>query len=270
MSTIDNPALHLPALWGGEAHGWLAALGLVRVLSARWPQIRLHWDAVDGTLVITGGPSTAEEAAGVVLGLTVVKVPTGGVLPGCVPEWPAPGKTPGPAPDSPWGALVTPSGALHPVIRLHAAQTLRGVIDKARGVLAADPDLLLDAITSLGLDERYPAGLWLLRDDREPAPRASAGRDWLALMALPWMPALDTDGSPTAAGWVTPDRLQWRLWTEPVPAAAVAALLAVDGYAPGPMFAAIRRPRSRTNRYRPPYLTPFGMPRNVPVSLVDR
>lgn len=254
-------ALHLPTLDGRWAHGWLAAVGLVRVLAERWPGIRLHWDPADGGAVITGGPATVEEAAGLALGLTIAKTPTGGVLPGCAPEWPAAGKTPGEPPaGSPWRALVTPAGQLHPLIRLHAAQTLRGVVDKARSALQADPDLMLSALTGLGLDDRYPAGLWLLRDTSERGCRASAGRDWLALMSLPWMPAEDVDGVPMAPGWVTPGTLEWSLWTWPsgVPAQMIPTMLAHGARLDGrdPVCRAWRRARTKLTRYDPPYLVP--------------
>jgi hypothetical protein len=240
----------------------------------------ISWDPRSGHVIIHRGPTSTTEAADAALA-TVHAVPEGGVLPDAPTDWPAPGRGPHQQTHGTWGGLVTPAGGLHPMIRLHAAQTFRGVIDAPRRALTAHPDLMDAAITGLGLDARYGAGLWLLRDDQEPAPRASAGRDWLAIMALPWMPAgADLDGRPLAPGWVTPDRLQWRLWSDPVPAGSVSAVLAHEyGYIPpgsasaslprnygppGPEFAAIRRPRTHADRHRPPYLTPFDLPRDVP------
>ena len=248
---------------GSVAHGWLAALGLTRALSLRWPDVRLRWDG--DIPILTGGPSTVEEAAGVALGATVAKVPTGGVLPGADPDWPA---KPAVHMTGTWAGLVTPAGLLHPLLHpllhLHAAQSLRGVIDAARRTLSADPDLMLRALQGLGLDSTYGAGLWLLRHDEEPAPRASAGRDWLALMALPWMPARDDgDGGVTAPGWITVGArpvLRWWLWQWPhgVPAHNIPSMLAHDVHAAGcdPVFAAQRRRVSSLDRYRPPYMVP--------------
>jgi hypothetical protein len=263
-------ALLLPAVYGGHAHGWLAAVGAARVLADRWPGLCLRWDQQWGVPVFTGGPATAAEAAEAILADTVGQVPPGAVLPGggrsgVVRLWER--------------ILLSPAGRPHPMLAPHAAQTIRTMLMKPADALRADPGLMVAALTGLGLHGRYPAGLWLLHHrvdaaasgDGRPRSRASAGRDWLAIMALQWMPPDDTDGGLTDEPWrvaapcwrwelAGPGRprvvARWRLWPDPVPAVDIPGIL---GREPGgPRFAAHRPPPSALDRFRPPYLLPLG------------
>jgi hypothetical protein len=255
--------IRLPALSGIHIHGWLATLGLHQVLANRWPDVTLRWE--QDVPVLTGGPGSIAEAAEAVLDWTVRVIPEGGVLPDCPPEWPPPGRAVTQGPGR-WAGLVADDGRLHPILVMHAAQTLRGCITKVGDCLRRHPDLMLAALTGLGLDRRYGAGLWLLRHERESGPEASAGRDWLALMALPTMPVrLGVDGSMSAAGWFRgdPPVLRWWLWQHPmgVRATSVASMLEHEVRMQGrdPVFAAHRRPRRSVDRFRPPYFSPVQL-----------
>ena len=285
--------LHLPAVAGDVGHGWLAALGLTRLLAETWPEIALSWD--QGHAVLHDGPDTVDQAARAAWSTSIGRVPDGAVLPGVAPGWPPPGARrtsdmvatgepwPGPAaaswpgPDGArWQAtLISPAGRLHPLIRLHAAQTLHGVLAKMVTELRQDPDLVTKAITGLGLTGRYRGGLWLLRRTIEavdsptgtPESQGSPGRDWLALMSAPWMPAIDppewsawADMPVGAVGWRSErgrwdgqPALAWSLWTDPVPAAAIPMML---GWDRRPQLIAYRRRRGEMQRYDPPMLVP--------------
>jgi hypothetical protein len=276
---MTRSAQSVPAVDATTVHGWYSILGVTRILSQHWTGLGLHFD--EATPVITGGPVTINEAADRIHAATVATIPAGGVLPGVDPAWPPAGAdwwrrpTDPPRRTEPWDvdaevwqtALTGVTGLLHPLISPHAAQTVRGMIGKAGGLLREDPPLLVQALTGLGLDARYPGGLGLLRHevnsadapDGRPRSRASAGRDWLAIMALPWVPTVDeptyTPGEPPyrrcATGWrwrhtkAGKQQLvyEWWLWNRPVPGPAVSAMLATPAYLPGS--------RIRCGAYRP-------------------
>jgi hypothetical protein len=249
MSTTSDLStqLTLANLNGQELSGWLAALGAARALAGRYPDLHLHWDH-DGALVLTGGPATVDEAADAIRAVSLDRIPVGGVLPDVEPTAPQPGEgwhgaTPWGGPDGAlwWATLAAPAGQRHPLLPLRAAQTVRGVIDAARRVLDAHPALLVRALDEpdRGRTPTYRAGMWLEYVDGQ-APTSSPGRDWLALMALPWLPAMEHHDPriPTAAcaGWGrrrldggrTTTYLAWTLWSTPIPAAAAPAVLSLD------------------------------------------
>jgi hypothetical protein len=261
---VTTPTIELPAVDGFTVHGWLVALGAARVLGVCWPDMRMRWREPAGAEpycaavypVFTDGPANVEEAAEVILATTVDAIQAGGVLPGLDPAYPPAGRDwYGPDHDHPqtgdwtgedgpvWqSCLITPLGALHPLLRPHAAQTVRGMLAKPAQVLAADRTLMRAALVGLGLDDRYPGGLWLLRhtvtaadsSSGQPGGRASAGRDWLAIMALPWMPVTDEvhpeygRGGPawriSAVGW-RQRVMDWRLWPQDLPVSSVPTIL---------------------------------------------
>jgi hypothetical protein len=298
-------SIALRAVDGTTVHGWLATIGACRSLAARWPALTLRWD--ETTPVLDGGPATTAEAAAVITEQTVGRIAAAAVLPDCAPTWPPVGRgwwgTPRTAGNDPWptsgtttlwvAAMTTPSGMhLHPLIRPHAAQTVRGMITKIVDTLRGDPKLLGRALTGLGLTPAYPGGLWLLRHESDAGSAASPGRDWLAMMALPWMAALDHDPCITATA--TPERLQscaqgwryrrvgvrdvtelvyeWRLWRQPVPISAIPALITSPWMAPDPTLrcGARREPKPANDPYRPPYLSAFTRRQIAGGALDDR
>lgn len=268
-----------PAVDASTVHGWLATLGATRILATRWPALTVHFD--DGRPVLGGGPATEDEAIDAIRQATIDAIPPGGVLPDAPVDYPPPGRGWWRHPDQPpvWPPavdgwpLTTPSGLLHPLLSPHAAQTVRGMIAAAGTAIAADPDLLLRALAGpgIGLAHGYPAGLWLTSSRRNGQDRpamASPGRDWLALMAVPWMPAIDdpTGGTPdrpyrrAAPGWRWRQTghgrhlvYEWRLWPRPVSAHAVPALIQAPGFVPSPAYrCGAHRPRQ--DRHDPPHL----------------
>lgn len=269
--------LPLPALAGHRAHGWLAALGLLRILARQWPHIQLSWDRHWAHAELHDGPTTIDEAVAAVRRHSLDLVPAGGSLPGVDPAFP-PAKARGPAlAAQPWAgpegpmwqtALTTPAGSLHPLVRPHAAQTLQTICRKIVDTLRDKPELLHESIAGpgLGLTPRYGAGMWLLRSEGDAeAPAASPGRDWLALMSAPWSPLyeLTTVGEDTATlavGWQLRGRrptLAWSLWTEPVHARDIPALLASQVGEPA-QFAEARRTGTQLEPYATPLLAPVA------------
>jgi CRISPR-associated protein Csx17 len=53
------PVLALPGLWPDSLGNYLASLGLLRVLSRKWPSTRIAWR--DDVLQVVGGPATLDE-----------------------------------------------------------------------------------------------------------------------------------------------------------------------------------------------------------------
>lgn len=266
--------------------GWLALLGATRVLSARHPELTLHIDGL--APVWTGGPASLADAIDEIRTETLGRIPTDGVLPGVPAEWPPAGRdwwrntsdpritVPSWQPDNSdtemWqGAILTPSGLLHPLIAPHAAQTVRGMLTKMVGLLNEREQLLTQALVGpgAGRTKLYPGGLWLALWQRGDHPNeASPGRDWLALMALPWLPAVDVEDPARdrqlrgCAGWEhTADGglYRWPLWTQPVPATTIPAVL-LGASTPGIAgWAAATRPQ-RNKSSEPPLM------RNLPLT----
>lgn len=267
MSTVPLPAVagHLP-------HGWLAALGLTRLLAETWPGLALTWDRQWAHPVLVGGPTSREDVVAAARAV-LDALPDGAVLPGVDPGHPAAGARPGAGLLAPWAgpdgetwrrALIAPSGDLHPLIRPHAAQTLAGMLRAMTKALRGDPGLLDAAIAGPGhgLTDTYGAGLWILRSTGS-RPAASPGLDWLAVMAVPWMPVVETAtpaGLPVTAavGWpLDPSgrpTLSWSLWHDPIPAAELPEHLAAADADPAPRY---RWQRHRNTRTDPPMLVPL-------------
>ena len=216
--------LALPALDGTQPIGFYAALGAARLLSARFPDLTLRWD--EAVPVLTGGPTSVEEAAEAIWAESIARIADGGVLPDVDPAYPPPGRDwwghtidakghrvvpqlvdkmgrhgpyrqaerwSGEEAERWQGALMSSTtGGLHPLVWPHAAQTVRSMLAKPAEVLRANPGLLLASLAGLGVTAGYPGGLWILRNERDAGDggsQASPGRDWLVLMSLPWMPA---------------------------------------------------------------------------------
>ena len=263
------PSLSLPAFAGHLPYGWLPALGLLRVLAPAWTGMTVRWDARWACPVLDGGPASIDEVVDAVLAV-LAGMPEGAVLPGVDAGHPAPDARHGSGLLAPWTgpdaadwqrALVSPTGDLHPLIRPHAAQTMGRTLSKMVAALRADPTLVRAAITGLGMTEIYGAGLWMLRSI-EPKPSASPGRDWLAVMATPWMPVVESTppgGVPVTAavGWPLDGAgrptLSWSLWTGHVPVTDIPDLLAAMDADPSPRY---RWSRRRATRHDPPMLVP--------------
>lgn len=259
--------LSLPALRGHTASGWLAAVGLTRILAQVWPRLAVQWE--DDGLTLIDGPATPDAAADVVLARTIHALAPAQVLPGVDRQWPPQGRDwlmpltrdvplwTGPAGETWQAALVNQVGQLHPMLRPHAQQTVRRMLGKVTAALSDEPGLLRAALLGYGRTRSYSAGLWINRHAGEAGDpsAASPGRDWLALMALPWMPARVSHEGLTvrlyhheprhgAVGWtwngvghrgargegatyVASSRpmLRWRLWSQPIATSRIPYLL---------------------------------------------
>jgi hypothetical protein len=257
-------ALHLPAVIGVRPEGWLASIGLARVLSDRWPDLTVAWDRQWGHLILDDGPATVEDVA-TALRTVLDGIPEGAVLPGVDPGWPPKGARPGTDLTTTWEgpdavewqtALVGRLGDLHPLIAPHAAQTLTGMLAAMLRELRTHPELLTEALTGLGMTEAYGAGLWILRRDAG-TPAASPGRDWLAVLGVPWTPLMPAGDGEAAVGWPRLDdrvpRLSWSLWVDPIPAVDLPERLQVADLDPRPQHVWAR---SRARRQDPPILRP--------------
>uniref|UniRef100_UPI003FA6DD00 type I-G CRISPR-associated protein, Cas3-extension family n=1 Tax=Salinispora arenicola TaxID=168697 RepID=UPI003FA6DD00 len=80
----------LPGLRGDRAVGFMAALGVLRLLTEErgHPAVTLAWTPDHSTAVIGGGPwETPQDIADELLPV-VEGIPEGGVLPGVPVEWP--------------------------------------------------------------------------------------------------------------------------------------------------------------------------------------
>jgi len=265
--------VHLPMMAGNVPWGWLPTIGLTRLLADQWPELRLRWDRRWMHPVLSSGPDSIEQIIDLVIA-QIEGMP--GVLPGVDPGYPAPDARRGAALLAPWSgrqaeawqrALISPSGDIHPVVRPHAAQTLGGVLAKMVSVLRSSPDLVRAGITGLGMTEMYGSGLWILRHTGGPKPAASPGRDWLAVMATPWMPVIETaPGSgrvpvTSAVGWrVDPAGrpvLSWSLPFEDLPAAGLPEYLVAADVERSPRH---RWFRNRAKRTDPPMLVSLDGP----------
>jgi len=267
--------LELGAFAGNAPHGWLPTIGLARTLLPYYPDLAVRWHDRLTCPVLVDGPETVDEVVEVLVE-QLDEMPDGAVLPGVDPEFPDVKARRGEALLVPWTgpdaamwqqALVGPTGDLHPMISPHAAQTLGRMLRKMVESLR-DPDLVRAAIVRLGMSDSYTAGLWILRSDE---PQASPGRDWLSVMAVPWMPVVEAvplDGAPpvtAAVGWraqvdgSTSGRpvLAWSLWPGEVPAGEIPDLLAAADEDPSPRY---RWQRRRLGPKDPPMLRSLSGP----------
>lgn len=255
----------LPALDGRTPLGFLAAVGLLRLLGG--PDgcaARLSWSAADCTARLSGPHPDVEGILSAVQGI-VERIGDGAVLPDLPDDLPPPGE----APDRlriprealaelvhawPVAAQVDAwlSGLLTDLsvdgrgrvdITLLAApsgkQSMRTMLSKPLQAVRERPAVLREAI--LGW-RRYPGVTGEYLDHRvvfdaadapdgRPRERGVPGATWLALMAFPVLPTTAVDGRPITAGWhrfgprAGDRRLVYPLWTASLDLPAVSALL---------------------------------------------
>lgn len=230
-------ALPLPALDGRTPLGFLAGLGVLRLVAEfTTHQPRLAWSSSDATAVLHDAHSDIDE---LVDDLTDVVhgIPLRGVLPGLSVDFPplgaAPdklrlpreefaryaafvGETDGTAGERWLGALVTDLSVdddQRTDITLFAApsgrQSMRTMLEKPLALLRANPALLREALVAW---RRYPgvSGEYLdhrvLFDavdapDGRPAERGVPGATWLALMSYPLMRTTAAENEPVTTCW---------------------------------------------------------------------
>jgi len=230
--------LPLPALDGRSPLGFLAALGVLRLVTEHtdYPAARLAWSRQDGAAVLHDAhPDT--DALVAELTAIVHDIPDNGVLPRLSADFPPPGEAPDklrlprPAladyathvseanglPGEQWlSSLVTDLSVddkQRVDISLFAApsgkQSMRTMLEKPLAQLRADPRLLREALLSW---RRYPGVSGEYLDHRvlfdavdavggKPAERGVPGATWLALMSYPMMRTTATSGNPMTTCW---------------------------------------------------------------------
>ena len=229
--------LGLPALDGRTPLGFLAALGVLRLVAEHTDhRPRLAWSRQDCTAVLHDAHPDVDALAAD-LAAVVAGIPEGAVLPGMPADLPPPGEAPDklrlPRPDlaayadrvvAPFGeagerwvsALVTDlslDDKQRADISLFAApsgkQSMRTMLEKPLALVRARPPLLREALVAW---RRYPnvSGEYLdhrvLFDavdapDGKPAERGVPGATWLALMSYPLMLTTASGREPVTTCW---------------------------------------------------------------------
>jgi hypothetical protein len=178
--------LPLPALDGRTPLGFLAALGILRLLDdaaapgALQPRPRLSWAPETCTAVLHGGPGTVDDLVRS-LAKIVHAIPDGGVLPDTAPGFPPPGEAPDrlrlprdrhrELADKLWrqdgergerwmASLVTDlsvddrqRGDISLFTAPSGKQSMRTMLEKPLALVRANPQLLREAVTAW---RRYP------------------------------------------------------------------------------------------------------------------
>ena len=256
--------VHLPAMDGERALGFLAALGMLRLVSLSEPQAALSWDAERGGCHLD---SSLRDVDAVVDLLTTThdRLADGQYWPDAPAGFPPPGAAPDAlVSDRPhFAGVVTKVGDAREV--LGTLVTDLAVNDKGRcrrtwtvaptgkqsfstmmvnQQTATDGDRLREALVGWvrrpGNAESFDSGALSSgadAPDGSPGERPVPGATWLAVQALPAL-RLSGDGRRTrASGWHRVGRenyLLWPLWSPPLTLRAVQTLLEHPRLAPRP------------------------------------
>lgn len=258
-------ALPLPALDGESPLGFLAALGVLRLLTDHTSRpARLAWSRETGTAVLHDTDHDIDSLVTELAGI-VAAVPEGGVLPGLSPDFPPLGEAPdklrlqrhdlsayaarvcgidGDAAERWLGSLVTDLSVddkQRADISLYAApsgkQSMRTMLEKPLALVRRNPELLKEALVAW---RRYPGVSGEYLDHRvlydatdsptgKSAERGVPGATWLALMSYPLMRTTAT-AEPVTTCWQdlgrrTGKRMIYPLWSEPLDPDGIQALL---------------------------------------------
>lgn len=246
------PALSLPALDGTTPLGFLAALGVLHLITEHTARpARLSWSAESNTALLHDTHTTVDD---LVDDLTAVvrSIPADGVLPGLRADFPPLGEAPDrlrlPRPDlasyaatvqaadgaagERWlSSLVTDlsiDNKQRADITLFAApsgkQSMRTMLDKPLGLVRKNPVVLREALVAW---RRYPGvtGEYLdhrvLNDavdapDGRPSERGVPGATWLALMSYPLLRTTADGHGPATTCWQDLGRRQGRRMIYPL------------------------------------------------------
>jgi len=257
--------LTLPALDGRTPLGFLAALGLTRLLDIYTDDSpRLSWSTQDYTAQLH---TTRDSIDAVVADLQniVDRIPQDGVLPGVPVDFPPPGEapdqlrlTPGalkalaselaPEPDAEidaWlGSLVTDlslddksRSAISMMAAPSGKQSMRTMLEKPLKLVREDPGCLTEALEGWrrrsGVSGEYLDHRVLFDAADSGAgkseERGVPGATWLALMSYPLLRTTASGSEPITTGWHRqrrqPSLFVYPLWTVPLDRHAVTALL---------------------------------------------
>jgi hypothetical protein len=232
--------LPLPALDGRTPLGFLAALGVLRLLDEAIPAAPakplLSWAPDTCTAVLHDGPSTVDDLVQTLMEI-VNGIPDGGVLPGVARDFPPLGEAPDKLrltrPDhrdyaaTVWAddrdagerwmaSLVTDLSVddRHRAdISLFTApsgkQSMRTMLEKPLAMVRKNPELLREAVTAWrrysGVSGEYLDHRVLFdavdAPDGKPAERGVPGATWLALMSYPLLRTGSQGRDPITTGW---------------------------------------------------------------------
>jgi hypothetical protein len=251
----------LPALDGQRALGFLAALGVLRVLDEHGnADVRLRFDDESGAAVLTGPYADVDAVAET---LTRIATTGDGLIPGLDPHFPLPGSGSGDPMRASraehrhrwreygdarrrWtAAMVTDLAvddkgrvALTPYTAPSGQQILRTFIEKPITVVREQPVTIREALTAWRRVEGFTGEYFdhgVLRssaDDvlgRRGRESGVPGATWLATMALPMLRLTTRHGAATATLWHRPagrrDLMIWPLWRQPLDLYGVQALI---------------------------------------------
>lgn len=257
--------LSLPALDGRKALGFLAALGLTRLLEVYDGDVpKLAWTRDAVTAILRTRHRTVNDLADR-LAEIALSIPQQGVLPGVPTELPPPGAAPdrlrvppaalrelaarlAPEPDpevEAWLTSLVTDLSLDDKgrsdVSLMAApsgkQSMRTMLEQPLAKIRANPDCLREALVGW---RRYPGvtGEYLDHQVLFDAADSGAGKSeergvpgatWLALMSYPMLRTTATGTEPITSGWHrrprTPPTFLYPLWTTPLGRDAIVALI---------------------------------------------
>jgi hypothetical protein len=230
-------ALALPALDGRTPLGFLAALGVLRLVGDHTGHTpRLAWSTEDCTALLHDAHADVD-ALVADLAAIVASIPDDGVLPGLRPDFPPPGEAPdklrlsrtdlrayadrvwevdGTAGEHWLASLVTDlclddeqRAAISAFAAPSGKQSMRTMLEKPLALVRSTPQLLREALVNW---RRYPrvTGEYLdhrVLFDAADAPdgrsseRGVPGATWLALMAYPLLRTSAFNGRPITTCW---------------------------------------------------------------------
>ncbi|MHB1486316.1 MAG: type I-G CRISPR-associated protein, Cas3-extension family [Acidimicrobiales bacterium] len=216
----DENSVALPALDGRDTLGFLAGLGVLRILGAQYP-VRLRWDPGSGTATIHGFSSIDEIIDR--LATTIEGLPDDELIPG-LPADLLPARVSESGPDPAWigieelgelthewlaGNALTWVAALWtdlsddkegrcartPLAAPAGKQSMRSMFDKPAGIVAENPEFWMrDALTGWTRKQKYTGEGFDSRAWRDAAEITASdstsygvpGATYLALAALPF------------------------------------------------------------------------------------
>lgn len=247
----------LPALEGSIALGWLAAVGVLRLVSLVEPEARLSWDPDDGCAVLHSCRLDDVAAVVQVLRESREALAPGQFWPDTPPGFPPPGEAPDKlvvkredfaellgcwdGAEQVLSSLVTDlavnAGGISrrtPMVAPTGKQSFFTMVRNQHEAVA-DPTVLAEALMGWvrrpGVGEAFDATAIVSAADAadgRAGERAVPGATWLAVQALPAFRLAGNGRSAEASGWRRVGRdlfLVWALWTPPLTLTAIRVLL---------------------------------------------
>ncbi|MEV0649931.1 hypothetical protein AB0I28_32210 [Phytomonospora sp. NPDC050363] len=257
----------LPGLDGRSYAGFLASLGLLRLLTRRWPGSRLRFTTPWRSPVIADGPADLPALLAALGADLEACVERGSAGPELTATWPTKRDNlklarrdypayrdhlaeTGPAGVAWLEALISPAGvtargecARSPLFALSGQQTIPTALAGPRDVLAADPSLLSAALLDRGGYADVPGGIYLDSafihsaadaGDGRPREQDRPGPLWLATQAIPLLRLYPGQGGRLlCATWhqiqgTTRLVAAWPLWTQQALTLSEVMLLVTD------------------------------------------